>query len=122
MIDRSGELPIGCYIYLYLCEYKYKQLFSNSQIFITEMLTLFFHIVLYLISVYYISRYYKLAYSQQGIWSSLKIHPLEKFLIVLPSINTAFAIFFWLTENPIREEHRLQHLKVNGRKFHFFKF
>ena len=102
----------------FIVEYKYTYLFSICQIFIAQMLVLFLHIAIYFISVYAVGKYFKLAYSKKGIWNNLHICTLEKILIVLPSINTAFAIFFWVTENPIREEHRLEHLKLNGRKHH----
>ena len=68
---------------------------------------------MYLISVYYVRTYYRLAYSSTGIWYNLKQSPLEYLLILTPALNTAFAFFFWITENPTREEYRYYE-KLNG--------
>jgi len=61
-------------------------------------------VLIYIISVYSIGRYFSLAYSQKGIWLSISPKPLEFLLIICPCLNTAFALMFWITENPIRTE------------------
>jgi len=73
-------------------------------------------VLIYIISVYSIGRYFSLAYLQKGIWSSISPKPLEFLLIICPCLNTAFALMFWITENPIRTEFRLgPQGKINGR-------
>ena len=78
------------------------------------MITFLLHLLMYLISVYYVITYFHIAYSTKGIWYHLKMKPVEYILAFIPAVNTAFAIYFWVTENPTREEFRLQDKKVNG--------
>lgn len=68
-------------------------------------------IIIYIVSVYMMWRYIRIAHSKGGIWENVKTKASDLFMIFLPFSNTVFA-FFNLFDPP-----RKRKTKRNFNKF-----
>lgn len=63
---------------------------------------LFTFILIYFISLFLVLRYFKIAYSKEGIWSNLKWSDGDRFIVICPVLNTSAVFVFYLTGGPKR--------------------
>lgn len=62
-------------------------------------------ILIYLLSVASMWRYFYLAHSPKGRWRTLKLNSADLFWILFPIVNSIACLISWL-DHPIRKEHR----------------
>jgi hypothetical protein len=60
----------------------------------------------YLLSVYLMYKYMRIAHSEKGIWCSLDIKTPELLIVFIPIINTLFVIIAWVFMYPIVKRER----------------
>ena len=60
-------------------------------------------LAVYILSVVFMYRFFKLAYSKKGRWSNLDFGKGGYFLIFLPYINTISCLVGWFGHHPLRK-------------------
>jgi hypothetical protein len=63
-------------------------------------------IAVYLLSVWLMRRYIKIAHSSIGIWSGLNVKLPDLLITILPLLNTFGVIWLYLKESPVKKSKR----------------
>lgn len=63
-------------------------------------------ITVYLLSLWLVRRYIKIAHSDEGIWSKLDIEMPDLLMTILPLINTMAVIYLCFLGSPVKKDNK----------------